>query len=1004
MGKMKALKRAMSIGLALIACSNMTLAGTGGRLLGETVITAFAEDAVNPVQINRSYLLMGETIEVNCQEGLTLKYFKGDEYIGEGPITMEYDLCEKWLRVEAYSDDTLVGEDKIYCSNLPVIYIDTKDGAMPPPDDKSVKVTGTLHIQDNKQVESPVYSGDMTLQGRGNTTWGWPKKPYKIKLDKKTDLYGFGKNKKWVLLANYQDESLLRNTTAANLSKELGLTTMETTWTDVVINGEYAGNYQLCEQVGIAKDRVDMTDWESVAEDAADAIAAANPEIFNTDKKIKKFEDQMTEDLSWITSDSVIYTKTDPPTTFKVSDYYSKLKKLGTDGGYLFESSEEYDEESKFMTRGEDSGLKIMMKSPEFLNTNPEMWAYVQKLWKDFENAYCSEDGYTVIDGEPVHYTELADFDSMVSYWLLMEIMGNDDARYKSRYVYKASGKPLTFGPPWDFDTGAGSIIVSSEISDSPTGWKVSLFDEDQNFYREFLDDPLFIAAATERYWQIRPYLEDVFKEDGALDADIAYLSASGAADSALWDRNEQWPGLGRGIEADTDIFKNYMRTRLAWLDEQFGSDDALIESTRTESAAPYTRDDSFAFTVENSVQDTFTEFASADAAIRTGSSAKVEVAVGDTTTAELKVYVNGKSFDTVEPVNGKAAFEIPNDSLYGGSKKNVISVIGKDSTGATTGRNFTTIVENAGVPVKAPEFKNQNLILSGQIGLNLFIDLSGLTDAEKAASYMEFVVNGKSYTDNFDESFKNQSGQYYGFTCYLSSIQMADEVTAIYHYGNSIASTSCSVKGYIEGFDTYNENNPGAFSEEAVSLVHAIADYGHYAQPFLAPSNNWTIGKEHVEMTKFYTESYNHDALAEAASVYKPVYEDNNAEQNNDVSLSYSLSLNAETTVNVIVKPGQDYTGSIKAFLGTEPLELGELKNGRYTINFSDIAAHRLSDSYGVTVTTDSGDIYFSVSALSYAYTVLSNSVYDDTAKNAVSSLLKYYEATAAYRSSINN
>ena len=136
LGKMKELKRAMSIGLALIACSNMTLAGTGGRLLGETVITAFAEDTATPVQINRSYLLMGETIEVNCQEGLTLKYFKGDEYIGEGPITMGYDLCEKWLRVEAYSDDTLVGEDKIYCSNLPVIYIDTKDGAMPPPDDK----------------------------------------------------------------------------------------------------------------------------------------------------------------------------------------------------------------------------------------------------------------------------------------------------------------------------------------------------------------------------------------------------------------------------------------------------------------------------------------------------------------------------------------------------------------------------------------------------------------------------------------------------------------------------------------------------------------------------------------------------------------------------------------------------------------------------------------------------------------------------------------------------
>ena len=119
-----------------------------------------------------------------------------------------------------------------------------------------------------------------------------------------------------------------------------------------------------------------------------------------------------------------------------------------------------------------------MMKSPEFLNTNAEMWRYVQTYWKTFENAYKSDDGYTeTAEGDRVHYRELADFDSMVSYWLLMEIMGNDDARYKSRYIYKPQQGLLTFGPPWDFDTGAGSILVRKDIDPSPTGWKVSNYN-----------------------------------------------------------------------------------------------------------------------------------------------------------------------------------------------------------------------------------------------------------------------------------------------------------------------------------------------------------------------------------------------------------------------------------------------------------------------------------------------------------------------------------------------
>ena len=53
------------------------------------------------------------------------------------------------------------------------------------------------------------------IRGRGNSTWGAEKNPFKFKLEKSTDLLGMGKNKHWVLLANHYDLSLLRNSEEA---------------------------------------------------------------------------------------------------------------------------------------------------------------------------------------------------------------------------------------------------------------------------------------------------------------------------------------------------------------------------------------------------------------------------------------------------------------------------------------------------------------------------------------------------------------------------------------------------------------------------------------------------------------------------------------------------------------------------------------------------------------------------------------------------------------------
>ena len=98
------------------------------------------------------------------------------------------------------------------------------------------------------------------IRGRGNTTWqGSEKKPYKLKFKQKQDLLGMGKNKHWILLANFFDESLIRNRLVYNAAAAYGLAySPKCVSVDVVMNGEYLGSYLLTEQVRIGSTRVDI--------------------------------------------------------------------------------------------------------------------------------------------------------------------------------------------------------------------------------------------------------------------------------------------------------------------------------------------------------------------------------------------------------------------------------------------------------------------------------------------------------------------------------------------------------------------------------------------------------------------------------------------------------------------------------------------------------------------------------------------------------------------------
>lgn len=104
------------------------------------------------------------------------------------------------------------------------------------------------------------FTSEMKIKGRGNSTWAAPKKPYKFKFNDKLSVLGMPKDKEWVLLADYYDGSLLRNSLTFYMANQYCDFDYVPRFEHVVLylNGAFRGCYQLGEQVKISKDRVNV--------------------------------------------------------------------------------------------------------------------------------------------------------------------------------------------------------------------------------------------------------------------------------------------------------------------------------------------------------------------------------------------------------------------------------------------------------------------------------------------------------------------------------------------------------------------------------------------------------------------------------------------------------------------------------------------------------------------------------------------------------------------------
>lgn len=395
------------------------------------------------------YLFLPVTAD---RKHLHLSYEAGGGEIALNGVTLrsgtDTDIFSTADSFEITLDGTSYGTLRVMQSNLGCIYMTPESGSLDYIEGakKRSEPGKVLMLNADGGVE---YDGDLEkITSHGNSSWDYSaKKPYNIKLPQKENLYGMGKAKKWALLSNYLDHSMLRNAVTMEMSRHAEMEyVMDWVFVDLYVCGSYRGTYQLYERVQIQKNRVNITDLEEKTE----ALNADELETYP--QKI-------------VGADEDIYMEN--------SYKYYEIPNNPDDitGGYLiqFQLYNRYpqDAESGFVT---SRGQAVEIDGPEY--ASKEQVEYIRTFVQELEDAIYSEDGR---NSKGKHYSEYLDVDSFICAYLIQEITINVDAISASFYLYKESdslgdGK-LHCGPVWDFDFSYYNFSTSRTNSRGETGY-----------------------------------------------------------------------------------------------------------------------------------------------------------------------------------------------------------------------------------------------------------------------------------------------------------------------------------------------------------------------------------------------------------------------------------------------------------------------------------------------------------------------------------------------------
>lgn len=311
-------------------------------------------------------------------------------------------------------------EEPTYSGTLPVIYIETTDGA----DITSKKdyVQATFHmdamgLEGYESVGTEEAPLPLQIRGRGNYTWiSFEKKPYRLKFQSKVSLFGMAKSKHYALLAHADDEmGFLKNAVGFEIGRLMNFAfTPQQHPVEVMLNRKYIGAYFLTETIRVDKDRVNITEQEDREDD---------PELVK--------------------------------------------------GGWLVEL-DNYTDEAQIRFDVSSVNLdffRVTYHSPEVLSDVQH--DYLQSQFQQLLDRV-----YTA-DKQSTAWEELIDLDWLVRYYIVMEVIDHLEGFLGSCYLHKdLKDDKWTFGPLWDLGHAFGGAHSKQRFIYQDSWFPPSIIDE----------------------------------------------------------------------------------------------------------------------------------------------------------------------------------------------------------------------------------------------------------------------------------------------------------------------------------------------------------------------------------------------------------------------------------------------------------------------------------------------------------------------------------------------
>ena len=412
-------------------------------------------------------------------------------------------------------------------TNIPLIMINTNNQLIvdEPKINVDFKVIDNFPNSLNYPTDSGnIYSGIAGIEIRGSYSATLPQKPYGIETrdtqgnNNNVSLFGMPQENDWILIANYNDKTFLRNVLAFDLFEKMGHYAPRTKLCEVVVNDIYNGIYVFTEKIKRDNGRVDIAKLD-LDDNFGDSLTGGY--IFRVD-----YWDQ---NNSWISN----YNNPNFP----------------------------------------NDAVRYVYNYPDYDEITVQQKNYIQNLVGDFEDALWSNDFEDPILG----YRPYINTRSFIDYFIVNEFARNVDGFKKSRNFYKdkSSKDSLIYaGPVWDFDW-AYKDHSSSMINGS--GWRHDYSGptdvKPPGWYIRLLQDTTFANELNCRYFNLRNTILDTTNIFSFID------SLSSMVSEPQNRHYTRWPILGINVgtpevgnqptsySGEIIKFKSWINERLLWLD-----------------------------------------------------------------------------------------------------------------------------------------------------------------------------------------------------------------------------------------------------------------------------------------------------------------------------------------------------------------------------------------------------------------------------------------------------